>query len=354
MVATITKVLRKQLSGRNYYYGSFPSSKARELTFVPVIEKSVKTPLTEIIDNGYQRPGSMPRMNKFKQFLIASPASVVPPVILSGRGAWIYQASSHEEDFGSLIVNDHAAIIDGQHRLGGYVALYDSDEDERQIDFVMIENLSREEEIHEFSMINNTQVGVPKSLSEFIAVDNPLLSSKIGGEYVHIAWGLNIDQSSPFFGRITRTKMGQEHLFALHSVATELEKMFSHGALVDLPRVQKLELVIKYWLIIQDAHPEPFDDLLRLGVPKEGRRAFKFKLLELTGLIAWSRIGYQILGGAFDLNAGQMDWDKVQTQVEYLATKIDWRKDGVYRNATGLVGGPQIKLDMERFLAQMG
>jgi DNA sulfur modification protein DndB len=354
MLVKVQNVLRKELGDRTYYYGSFPSSSAKELTFVPVIERSVKTPLTEIVDNGYQRPGSMPRMNKFKHFLQSNPSSVVPPVILSGRGEWTFEPSTFEEAFGALSVSKAAAIIDGQHRLGGYVALHESEDEIRQVDFVLIENLTRDEEIHEFSMINNTQVGVPKSLSEFIAADNPLLSSKISGDYVHIAWGLNIDQSSPLYGRITRTKMGQDHLFALHSVATELERMFSHGALVDLPRDTKLEILIKYWLLIQDAHPDQFDDVTKLGVPKEGRRAFKYKLLELTGLIAWSRIGYQILGGCYDLNSSQMNWDRVQSQIEYLATKIDWTKNGTYRNATGLVGGPQIKVDMERCLAQMG
>jgi DNA sulfur modification protein DndB len=353
MLLKIEKVLLKSLGDQNYFYGSFASSKAKDITFVPVIEKSIKTSLNEITEKGYQRPGSMPRMNKFKQFLIANPRSVVPPVVLRGRNMWKFEPSTEDKSYGNLIVTSPAAIIDGQHRLGGYAALYESQSDDRQVDFVLIENLSLDEETQEFSIINNTQVGVPKSLTEFIAADNPLLNSKIGGEFIHLAWGLNTDQSSPFFGRITRTKMGPEHLFALHSVATELERMFSHGALVDLSREAKLEIIVKYWLLIQDAHSDMFDDVLKLGIPKEGRRAFKYKLLELTGLIAWSRIGYQILGGCYDLNLAQMNWDKVQTQIEYLSTKIDWTKDGIYKNATGLVGGPQIKVDMERFLAQM-
>lgn len=354
MAYRIQNVLRKRLGERSYYYGSFSSARARELVFVPVIEKSVKTPLTEVIESGYQRPGSSPRMSKFKQFLIGNPTSVVPPVILSGRGKWVFEPSKNETDFGSLVVESHAAVIDGQHRLGGYVLLFDTEQVDRDVDFVLIDNLTRDEEIHEFSIINNTQVGVPKSLTEYIAADNPLLTSKIGGDYIHLGWALNTDQSSPFFGRITRTRMGPEHLFALHSVANELERMFSHGAIVDISREAKLEIMIKYWLLIQDAHPEAFDDLMRLGVPKEGRRAFRYKLLELTGLIAWSRIGFQILGSNYDLNLKEMNWDRVQTQIEYLSTKIDWQKEGVYKNATGLVGGPQIKVDMERFLAQMG
>ena len=354
MHTSINNVLKRAVGSKSYFYGSFSSALARNLTFVPVIEKSIKTSLTEIIEEGYQRPGSMPRMNKFKQFLLEHPDSIVPPVILSARGNWNFEASPLDENYGRLIASGHAAVIDGQHRLGGYVALFESEKMERPIDFVLIADLSLDEEKREFSIINNSQVGVPKSLNEFITADSPYLKSKTGSEYVHVAWGLNTDQSSPFFGRITRTKMGPEHLFALHSVSSELERMFSHGALLDLPANEKLEFAIKYWLLIQDAHPVPFDDLMKLGIPKEGRKAFKYKLLELTGLVAWSRIGFQILGAAYDLNSKTMNWDRVQSQVEYLSTKIDWDKTGLYRNATGLVGGPQIKVDMERFLAQMG
>ena len=354
MNTKIANVLRRSVGNKNYFYGSFSSAQARNLTFVPVIEKSIKTPLTEVIEAGYQRPGSMPRMNKFKQFLLEHPESIVPPVILSARGNWNFESSSLDPNYGQLVSTGHAAVIDGQHRLGGYVALFDSEKIERPIDFVLIADLNLDEEKREFSIINNSQVGVPKSLNEFITADSPFLKSKTGSEYVHVAWGLNTDQSSPFFGRITRTKMGPEHLFALHSVSSELERMFSHGALLDLALSEKLEVAIKYWLLIQDAHPAQFDDLMKLGIPKEGRKAFKYKLLELTGLIAWSRIGFQILGASYDLNSKIMNWDQVQSQVEYLSTKIDWDKLGLYRNATGLVGGPQIKVDMERFIAQMG
>jgi len=349
MTDTLPKIRRKIVGKRTFYYGSFPASSAKELTFVPVLEKSIKTPLVEETTDGYQRPGSMPRMSKFKQFLKDNPDSMVPPVILSARGKWIFSPSTLDPDLGTLHLQGRAAIIDGQHRLGGYVAFNEETSSEVSVDFVAIDNLTLDEEEHEFYIINNSQVGVPKSLGTFLAADNPLLKSKINADYVVIAWSLNTDQSSPFFGRITRTKLGPEHLFALHSIATQLEKMFSHGVLVDLDRDTKLSIALKYWNIIQDSHPDQFGDLNKLGTPGEGRKGFEYKLLELTGFIAWSLIGNMILGTAF--NADQvMNWDEVQDQIEYLSTKIDWAKHGKYKNATGLVGGPQIKLDMEKHL----
>lgn len=346
----ISNVLRRSVSERTYYFGSIPSSMIKESTFVPVLENSPKTALMEITDDGYQRPGSMPRMNKFKQFLKDNPNSLVPPVILSGRGRWKFESSSFNKDIGTLTIEGPAAIIDGQHRMGGYVALYDSEGKAVDADFLLIENLSRDEEIREFIMINDSQVGVPKSLGTFISTDNPHLTSKIGGDYVKIAWGLSTDQASPFLGRITRTKIGPEHLFALHSIATQLEKMFSHGAFFDTSIEKKMEITLKYWNIIQDAHPAEFDDMSKLGIPRQGKRFFEYKILELTGFIAWSQIGYQILGGAYNPETDEVNWESVESQIDYLSGRIDWRKDGQYKNATGLVGGPQIRIDMERAL----
>jgi hypothetical protein len=47
-----------------------------------------------------------------------------------------------------------------------------------------------------------------------------------------------------------------------------------------------------------------------------------------------------------------MDWERVEEFVKTLADKIDWNKDGEYKNATGAVGGPVIKRDMELILAR--
>jgi len=350
----ISNVIRRIQHGRTYYFGTFRSSVVNKIAFVPVIEHSPRTYLVEQLKEGYQRPGSLPRMNKFRQFLKTHPQSLVPPVILSGRGKWQFSPSENSE-IGSLNPLAPAAIIDGQHRLGGYVALHEADGEEREIDFLLIDNLTHDEEVAEFFIINNSQVGVPKSLGTWIGHDNPLLvgiGSRIEGDFVKLAWELSTDQSSPFFGRITRTKMGKEHLFALHSVATQLEKMFTHGALVDLEYETKRDISIKYWNLIQDAHPEEFSDIEKLGV--SGRASFDHKLLELTGFIAWSQIGNQILGQAYNPVISEMDWEKVQDCIEYLSGKIDWRKDGQYKNATGLVGGPRIRLDMERTLQMRG
>lgn len=357
MQIEINDVVRRTRDNRVYFFGSLKSSLARELTFVPVLELSPKTRLIELMEGGgYQRPGSQPRMSKFKEFLKTHPYSLVPPVILSGRGRWLFVPSAADNKIGKLVVSAPAAIIDGQHRLGGYVALFETDGVEKDVDFLLIESLILQEEKAEFVIVNDTQQGVPKSLSLFNKLGNPFLEGigqKIDAEYVSVAWALNVREDSPFVGMIARIKVGPEHLFALHSVAQHLEKMFSNGAFADLSTDKKIDIAVKYWQLIRDSHQEQFEDLGKLGIKGKGRKCFDYKLLELTGFIAWSLVGTQILSSSFDGMSQEVDWDRVERILQNLAACIDWRKSGQYQHATGVVGGPIIRRDMEVVLARL-
>ena len=165
VIGKIENVLRREVGGRFYYFGSFTSDTIKGITFVPVIENSPKTPLQEVVADGYQRPGSETRMNRFRDFLKKHPDSLVPPVLLSSRGTWKYEAYGSDTPLGTLTIHSPAAILDGQHRLGGYVRLFlESETNVRNVDFLLLDDLDREQEIREFVIVNNTQVGVPKSL----------------------------------------------------------------------------------------------------------------------------------------------------------------------------------------------
>jgi DNA sulfur modification protein DndB len=353
MSIVIQDVLRRVIDSRVYYFGSVPSDKVKAITFVPVIEHSPKTPLQEEIEKGYQRPGTLARMNRFRDFLRSNKHSVVPPVLLSGRGLWTFTPSIVNPVLGTLTAIERAAILDGQHRLGGFVALYEADNDVRNVDFLLLENLTLEDEVREFVTVNNTQVGVPKSLNLFLAKDVEGLASITGdlGDEARIAWALNTREESALFGRIARTKLGPEHLFQLHSAAKSLSKMFASGAFADVDVDLKMEIALRYWSLVSQVFPVEWQDIDRLGVPKQGRKAFEYKLLELTGFIAVSLIGNLILSTSFNASSLTMDWDRVEKMLQAL-NGIDWRKGGEYQYATGEVGGPKIKHDMEKLLAK--
>lgn len=340
-IGEIKGVIQKTQGDQKYIFGTIPSDKVKNVTFVPVIEPSSKTCLNEVVEDGYQRPGSLSRMRAFARFLKENPNSVVPPILLSGRGNWQFEPGGHEQDSGQLIIRAQAAIVDGQHRVGGFVNLYESEDDVRDISFILLPNLTLEQEKQEFVVVNNSQKGVPKALTEYLG----------DTDEAQVGWGLNEESDSPFKGRITRTSMQRTHLFRLNSVAKQVKRLFSVGVVQDLDVSQKIEFMSRFWTIIADQLYEEWSDLEKIDNPEikgSPRNAFKYKLLELTGLIAWAYTGAHIFSRSYSEEMG-MNWDNVKRLVE-AASGIDWRKDGEYKGMTGEFGGKAMSDEMIRML----
>ena len=342
-ISTLSNILRRILvdpeSGeeRAFYVGTVRSDLAKALTFVPVLESSTKTYLQERVVDGYQRPGSATRMRAFAKYVKENPLSVVPPVIISGRDAWKFKPSGNG-DIGVLEIFEAASVVDGQHRMGGYVSLYESDGIARQVDFFMLADLSLEEEKEEFLAINNTQRGVPKSINVFLS----------GSDDALVANELNDRDDSPFKNRITVAKAPPGALFSLAAVAKNVGRTFSHGAFTDISVDRKIDIMVDYWTKIADAFPEEWEDINRKAAEKE------FKLLETTGLIAWSLAAGDILGTSFDADTGTMSWDAVVAKISHLALPgaLQWDKNGEFQGLTGEVGGAKIHKKMQQILAK--
>lgn len=340
-IGEIANVIEKRQGDQVYLFGTIGSDKIRNVTFVPVLEQSLKTFLIEDTEEGYQRPGSQSRMRSFARFLKEHPNSVVPPVLLSGRGKWNF--TSEESGLGRLEIYGKAAVIDGQHRLGGFVFLYESENTVREISFILLPNLSTSKEREEFLVVNNSQKGVPRPLTSYLE----------DTEEAQVGWGLNEDYNSPFKGRVTRTTMKPTHLFALNSVAKNVKRLFSLGALQDLSVEEKIEYMSRLWNIIADQLPDEWSDIDKLGNPEfKGRRDFNHKLLELTGLVAWTHTGMLIFSRSFNEESG-MNWDNVTRLVE-AASAIDWSKNGEFAGRTGEAGGKMMSDEMVRLFPREG
>ena len=338
-IGEIAAVLKRQVGDQVYYCGWVPSDKIKGITFVPVIEPSKKTYVQENTDKGYQRPGSQFRMRAFMKYLQANPNSVVPPVLLSGRDGWHFEVSQADNHIGKLVIEAPAAIIDGQHRVGGYICHFETTSEPRPVDFILLADLDYDQEMNEFLTVNNTQKGVPKPLTAYLE----------DTAEAQLAWALNQEDDSPFKGRITRVGMGRQHLFALHSVAKQIDRTFNHGKFADLDDDTKLSFLIRYWTIIADELEEEWSDIEKLDdTATKGRKDFQNKLLELTGFVAWSLIAPEILGRSFTPGIG-MNWEHVK-QLVHTCGHIDWRKDGQYGGYTGEGGAPVLVREMQRLL----
>jgi DNA sulfur modification protein DndB len=340
-IGEIGNILRLQSGKRTYYFGVIGSDKVRALIFVPAIESGQQDFLQEILEQGYQRPGSPARMRSFRNFLEEKPDSVIPPVVLSSRDNWEFRPGGTAEDIGTLELYGPAAVVDGQHRLGGYVAHYEKNHEVRPVSFILLEHLSLDDESQEFRDINNSQKGVPRALTAFLEQS----------EWAQIAWALNEDPDSPFHRRISRTTVDKDQLFALHSVAKQMQVLFSMGGLSELDQDVKVSFTSQYFTIISDVWQSEWSDIEKLDDPEsDGRRGFDYKILELTGLIAWCKVGSTILHRCYNADLG-MNWNFVRRFVE-IAGNVDWRKGGKYAGRTGLAGARVIAEEMEALLTR--
>ena len=326
---------------REYFLGQMQSSQAGEITFVPVVKdeaekvKRSKAYLNETND-GYQRPGSPRRMEAFGRYLAEKEQLYIPAVVLSGRNKWVFSESDN-----SITVESPAAIIDGQHRVGGYVSAYLNDEVDRLIDFVVL-NISVEEEQQLFLDINSNAKSVATGLVSVLGRRTDAI----------VADTLNSHPDSIFKNRFYITTKRPLTLFNIASVAKEIGTTFRHGVFegikddLDL----KYDIMNTYWEAISTAFKAEWNDIDLKANQQE------FKLLELTGLMAMALAAEEILAPSFDMASSTINFDEVEEKINFLANsnELDWSKSGMFKGQTGFGGAGPIHRKIQQILAQFG
>jgi DGQHR domain-containing protein len=344
VINNVTKIVKSDpdFNEVEYYFGSFESSIAKRICYVPikVDELKRKRPgyLVEVLPggqkDGYQRQGAKKRMETFARYINEHPLRYTPPVVLSGRGKWEY-----DEDTSTLTVYSPAAIIDGQHRVGGFVCDYEENGISRLIDFVLM-NVSVAEEKRTFLDINGHAKSVPSGL--VAAIENTT--------YYQVAELLNEDPDSMFKGKFFHSKSSALTLFNINSVTEQIEETFSHGAFDSIRgNIDVMyEIFLGYWEEIATAFSVEWEDAARK------KREREYKLLELTGLIAMSRIAPEIIVPNYDAKTETVNWSGVSKLINAIADseEMDWSKGGMFpRN--GFVGASDIHRHLQSLISRI-
>ena len=347
VIENVSRRVRTALDGstQEYYLGQLPSSVAYDATFVPVIKEEAQRILRPRIylqetDDGYQRAGSSKRMESFARYMAENELRFTPAVVLSGRNHWKFDEASK-----TLTVTAPAAIIDGQHRLGGYIAAYQNDGFDRLVDFVVM-NVSNEEEKQLFLDINSNAKSVPTGI---VSVLGRTTGSLVAEE-------LNTNPDSIFRGRLFISQKSPGTLFNIASVAKEVGTTFDHGVFEDIRDNVDLMFAFMsgYWEIIAAAFPSEWEDIDKKSADKE------FKLLELTGLMAFSLAASQILVPAFNTEKMSIDFNLVEEIVNYIAQatddrgnkELDLSKTGMFEGRTGFGGAGPINARIQQIVAK--
>ena len=330
-------------TGLKYFLGILHASEIKELTMVPVVTMSPPTTedaalqLNENSQNGYQRAGEAKRMQLIAEFVRKRPACVIPPVLLSCRGQWTFEPNSKNSSVGTLVAADLAAIVDGQHRLGGLwrLARDHSSPDElrdRVIPFMAVADMSLEDEKQEFVDINGNQRGVKKSLLRYL--DRHVSFSG------RAATALMEDEESVFKGRIDEQKKRDWTIILFGAAQDCVSEMFGRTLQIKKfdperqahQQERALEFTLLYWRAVRDSLPRFWADIDRMpsvgahrSKEQPGTRGFQYRLLEETGLRAFSRLACDLFAMTWMDALQTPSWDTIGQYLTCLGTsdKID-------------------------------
>jgi len=323
-------------SGFVYYLGTLKPTQIKQLTFVPVVNSSGSEGsefLNERPENGYQRSGDPKRMLEISEFFSEHNAAVIPPVVLSSRKTWTFKSYGKPPDFGSIEATDLAAIIDGQHRLGGLLKLANhphatQELKERPIPFMAIDQLPAEQEQEEFIVINDTQKGVKKSLLHFLRREDTFPGQA--------AMALMEDASSVFKDRIDPQKKNDWTLILFGAAKECIELLFpkSFASVKQFDpyrddesvRTAAFAMVLEYWEQVSKAFPEQWSDIQLMppvGCTKTkempGTTKFRHRLLEETGIRAFSKLGNELFKRFWNKDKQSPYWAEIVVHLEKLA-----------------------------------
>jgi DNA sulfur modification protein DndB len=374
MAVLIDDVLKVDSGGRVSYSGWIRAAEIYESVFVPVTVSSKKPraakSFVEALEErpgGYQRNASRGRQLEIARFMIKTPQSIIPPVLLSERNGWKWEGASKSSPLGRIVVENKAAVVDGQHRLGGLrlQSVMPEGDPNLLVPFIAVVGLSEKREQEEFLTINNSQKGVSKAHAAFLEQDK---------WFNNVALSLNDD--GVFAGRIQAAGGVREpwHLdWKLHSIANEIKRVFSSDRDGDLwgfgdddtLRAEELPQQIgRYWELIADVFPEEWSDLEKLPEQFESfekgkhgtTKDFLNKLLELTGYLAMMTFLKKVAPAVWDRESRTLNEQRLLEYLTWISEAeeknpkfgmpgedemrkvVDWRKLGKFEGRTGAAG----------------
>jgi DGQHR domain-containing protein len=325
-------------AGLTYYMGTITPPEIMQLTFVPCVVRVNEDVLNVRTQDGYQREGDKKRMSEISDFYAKNLSSLIPPVLLSTRGKWKFTPQPKTSAFGTIEAQDCAAVIDGQHRLGGLSMLctkegLPNEALMRTIPFMAIEFADVPKESQEFEVINGRQKGIKPSHLKYIK-----RSADFTGNAANM---LKEDEDSVFFGRIAIAERHDWDLItfgaACELVDLTFDSYFCSNTLFrpkasEEAQAKALIFLQNYWKAVAQAFDGMWHEIHILppvGSTKSaqhpGRTKFKFRVLEETGLRAIASLGSRVLRKAWMDDAEDISWPSVDTFLQKVAndTKVN-------------------------------
>jgi len=323
-------------TGFVYYLGTLSPHEIKQLTYVPVVSPSTDSGDLGLNEKsgGYQRAGEAERMERIKKFVMGRGNCLIPPVLLSAREGWEFTPGNGTPEFGSIKAKELAAIIDGQHRLGGLwrVANDRTISEEirnRPIPFMAVHKLTVDQEKQEFVDINDNQKGVKKSLLRYLHRE-----TKFSGQAAN---AMMEDEESVFKGRIDIQKKHDWTLFLFGAAQECVDLIFSRDftAVIHFDpernyeqREAGFDFILQYWKRVSQCMPEVWIDIDLMppvgqnkSKEKPGTNAFRHRLLEETGIRAFSKLAAELFSATWIPALKSPSWETIEKYLKAMAAR---------------------------------
>lgn len=320
----IENVVQSKMRGRVVYQGIVSSQAALNFSY----SKLYNDPSGK----GYQRPINKKRCSDFAEYLSQGEDSLYTPILLNAAGNWEFHAYDRQRgNYGRLICRKKAALMDGQHRLGGIKEYVEETDSTLGVPFLAFHFLDEDEEIKLFDVINTKAKGIGTSLSRYLNRDND--------DFSWVATNLILKPESPFFNKGTligrRTKEKHITLQNLYQLVNLLTKK---SELAKLPKEKILNITMFYFNLIKELLPDEWSDYQN------------YRLTHITCLNALAMVGNELINENYLTKSQQPDSVKIAKKLINIV-EIDWSSTGDLKFIKGMQGSKVLAEDIKNCIS---
>lgn len=233
------------------------------------------------------------------------------------------------KEFGKSVFS----IVDGQHRMGGLFWAWENIEDfNADVPIMVFYGLHYAEEANLFDDINTNQRKLPKALIEATKVHME------AGEKTHaqvireIAFALAQDGDSVWHGLVNMTgARDPEKPVTYEGLRRSTSNMLNDRLISRLEArgFRPENVAKKYWELVTKVSSKAWNNAPRLTTDAEGNTVeepVKYRIKDLVGVAAISRLGNDILNSALESGKSEDDFNSSVADMVTRLGAVDWEK----------------------------
>ena len=310
------------------------------LAFVSTYE-TVDPQSTSPRQHGYQREPMDSRYSSIGRYYAKDGnGHLITPLIVSAR---IYTPKDqarfnflfNKGEIGKIHAEfgkDVFSVVDGQHRKGGLYWAWKNVEDfDVDVPVMVFYGLTFLEEAKFFDSVNAEQKKIPKALIEATLVHTQAGEKSHAQQIREIAFSMAQDGDSVWKELVNMTGSEKSKPVTFEGIRRATGNMLPDKLIsrLELRSIDPAVTAKKYWALVAKACSPAWNDYARNVTNEEGETVevpVKYRIKDLVGLAALSRLGQDILTSSLDATKTEDSfWDAVAEKVAKLGV-VDWEK----------------------------